>query len=94
MYMNNSNLVRVNVMLDQDELAQLDAKAASTGTSRSSLLREAVRFYLTSGAQGGHRAVPKSEKEIADILAEARRLAELNRGWDGLAELRRWRDRA
>ncbi len=88
---NGENLTRVNIMLDPAELAVIDAKAGELGISRSALVRDAIHAYLESGCRP---FIPASEDKVAALIAEARRLAKVNQGWDGLAELRRGRDRS
>lgn len=86
-----NGLVRVNVMLTQAMLDELDKMAAEQGTSRSALLREAVSRLLSAGRvprrQEGSLFPMASRRQMTfeEALEVSRKVAEKLKGWDGVA---------
>ena len=97
-----SGLTRVNVMLEQEMLNELDKTAQKQGVSRSAMLREAIAQLLRGRrSEPGQLAQPASlfpdapirrmtPEEVVEAIEKA---AEELAGWDGMAELFRWRRR-
>ena len=78
---------KVNVSLPQDVLRELDKAARDSRTSRSAFLAQAVKHYLEQ----------KEEQQQSETRRQAAaaidRFRKTYGGWDGTAEVLRWRDR-
>ncbi|NPV81146.1 MAG: CopG family transcriptional regulator [Firmicutes bacterium] len=92
------DLVRVNVMLSREDLAALDDMAQAEGLSRSAMLRRIISRAMND--EPGHRGIgfPVVESIPVSITFEealevARGAAKRLKGFDGIAEIRRWRER-
>jgi metal-responsive CopG/Arc/MetJ family transcriptional regulator len=77
---------KVNVSLSQDILDELDKAARDSHTSRSAFLAEAVKHYLEEKEAEARRQRMKEAAEAID------RFREEFGGWDGTAEVLKWRD--
>jgi metal-responsive CopG/Arc/MetJ family transcriptional regulator len=80
-------VAKINVSLPEDVLRELDKAARDARTSRSAFLAEAVKHYLEQ----------KEEEQQSETRRQAAasidRFRETYGGWDGTAEVLRWRDR-
>jgi metal-responsive CopG/Arc/MetJ family transcriptional regulator len=83
-------MVRINVILSEDILEQIDGIAKQEKKSRSLLLREAAE-----------KAIEERRNKIEGLRRRARREAAFEAvdrlkkkcgTWDGVAEIRKWRD--
>jgi len=83
-------MVRVNLSIDEKELQELDRIKEKENISRSKLIREAIALY---------------KKEFEKIDLENRRIEKIknairiqndlrkySKGWDGVSEIRKWRE--
>lgn len=93
------DLVRVNVMLSREDLAELDRMAEVWGLSRSALLRDLVsqaarKERTRDGALPPlpELGVPVRRMTFEQALQVARSAAARLKGFDGVAEIRRWRE--
>lgn len=77
---------KVNVSLSREVLQDLDKAARESRTSRSAFLTRAVRHYLAEKDEEQKRE--KREQAAAAID----RFREEFGGWDGTAEVLKWRD--
>jgi len=80
-------VVKINVSMPKDMLEELDRVARESHTSRSAFLAQAVKDYLEKLEE--ERKREKRRKAAAEID----RLREKFGGWDGTAEVLKWRDR-
>ncbi|MFZ5923889.1 MAG: CopG family transcriptional regulator [Bacillota bacterium] len=92
------DLVRVNVMLSRDDLATLDIMAQARGVSRSALLRDiisqATRMEHLKAAVRPSVLTPAARRmTFEEALQVARDAAKRLKGFDGVGEIRKWRDR-
>ncbi len=78
---------KVNVSFPQDILQELDRAARESHTSRSAFLARAVKHYLEEKDEEQKRRECKEAAEAID------RFREEYGGWDGTAEVLKWRDR-
>ena len=77
---------KVNISISQEVLQNLDKAAHESRTSRSAFLTRAVRYYLEE-----RNAAQQREKcEQAAVAID--RFREEFGGWDGTAEILKWRD--
>jgi len=85
------NAARIMISLPHILLAEVDQVAKAEQRSRSELIRDALRMYLQT-RQGRRRPGdnPVVQRAVAHQDAVARQDAV---PWDGVAEIRRWRDR-
>jgi len=82
--------VKINITLPEEELREADAFVQKQGNTRSGLIQQALRFFIEQKEKG------KREKEKRDGLikaaSEIRQLREKSGKWDGVAEIRKWRE--
>ncbi len=77
---------KVNVSLSQDILDELDKAARESKTNRSAFLAEAVKHYIEEKNEQAKR------EEMKEAAAAMDRIREEFGGWDGTAEVLKWRD--
>lgn len=80
-------VVKINVSLPEDVLAELDVAAREAHASRSAFLVQAIKHYLDE--KDNER---KREKRV-QAAAAMDRFREQYGDWDGTAEVLKWRDR-
>jgi len=82
--------VKINITLPEEELREADAFVQKQGNTRSGLIQQALRFFIEQ------KEKEKREKEKRDGLTKAaseiRQLREKSGKWDGVAEIRKWRE--
>ncbi len=83
-------MARVNNIMQDDLLEEIDKAATQDNLSRSGLLQEAARAYLDRRRHQREAAERKSKMEKAAV--EMDRLAEKSGKWDGVKILRHFRD--
>ncbi len=81
---------RVNVVLPDDLLDELDRAATEDNLSRSGVLQKASRFYLAHRREQRERAERQARMQKA--ATEMDRLAEKFGKWDGVKIIRQFRD--
>lgn len=79
-------VAKINVSLPEDVLKQLDEAAREAHASRSALLVQAVKRYLEEKEEERKREKRRQAAATMD------RLREEFGGWDGTAEIIKWRD--
>lgn len=77
----------MNVSLPEDVLENLDKAAREAGASRSSFLAEAVAHYIVEKEE------EKKQRKRVQAAKDMDRFREKYGGWDGTAEVLKWRDR-
>lgn len=83
-------MARVNIVIKDDLLQEIDRAATQDNLSRSGLLQEAARSYLAKRREQREAAERKMKMEKA--AAEMDRLAEKFGKWDGVKIIRHFRD--
>ncbi|MBW2058999.1 MAG: type II toxin-antitoxin system HicB family antitoxin [Deltaproteobacteria bacterium] len=82
--------IKINITLPQDELESIDKYAKEENTTRSGLILRALRSFMR------RREEEKAEKERRSVIKRAsldiKKLRTKAGKWDGVAEIRRWRD--
>ncbi len=82
-------MVRINALLSENIINELDKIAKDEHKSRSSLLREAAVKLIE---EHNHRAEKRLRKErIEKAIDIQNRLRKKSGKWNGVAEVRRWR---
>ena len=81
---------KINITLPEEELRRVDAFTQSQGGSRSGLIQQALRFFI----EQKEKEKLEGEKREAMIKAasEIKQLREKSGKWDGVAEIRKWRE--
>ncbi len=79
-------VVKVNVSLPENVLKELDEAARQFHVSRSAFLTQAVQHFLE--AKDAERRMEQRRR----AAAEMDRIREEYGGWDGAAEIIKWRD--
>ena len=84
-------VVKINITLPEEELRKADAFTRRQGDTRSGLIQQALRFFLE------YKKRDEEEKERRERMVKAaleiKELKEKSGEWDGVAEIRRWRER-
>jgi metal-responsive CopG/Arc/MetJ family transcriptional regulator len=83
-------MVRINAILREDIVEELDSIAREEHKNRSELLRVAAEKLIAE-----HRLRREEELRRARLersVATQERLREKSEGWDGVAEVRKWRE--
>ena len=84
--------MRINASLTDDLLKKIDEAASEQNKSRSRFIREATEKYIAE-----HERMKEEEKR-KEAFAQAIRLQDKLRKksgkWDGVGEVRRWREKA
>ncbi len=83
-------MARVNIIMQDDLLEEIDKTATQDNLSRSGLLQEAAKAYLDRRRREREAAERKMRMEKA--AAEMDRLAEKFGKWDGVKIIRHFRD--
>lgn len=83
-------VVKINITLPEEELRKVDAFTRRQGDTRSGLIQQALRFFLE------YKKKEEEEKErrerMANAALEIKELKEKSGEWDGVAEIRKWRE--
>lgn len=81
---------KINITLPEEFLKEIDKTAKQECITRSEFLRKAVKTYWEV------RKVKQAEKERSRKITEAieiqRKLRKKAGDWDGVAEIRKWRE--
>lgn len=85
-------MARFVVTVPEEFLEEVDSRARTEHRSRSELVREALRTYLSSGGRRGDISARPEVKRALQIQAETRRALE-GSGYSGSEAVRRMRDR-
>ncbi len=83
-------MVRINAVLSEEIVEQLDNLAREEHKNRSELLREAAENLIAE-----HRRRQEEERRRARLeraVAAQDRLRNKSGAWDGVAEVRKWRE--
>jgi len=83
-------MLRVNAIFEEGFLKKMTQVAREEHLSRSELIRKAVTDYLARREQ--NRQNRKRQKSVAEAILVQDALRQKAGDWDGLAEVRRWRD--
>ncbi len=85
-----SRTMKINITLPENELSRIDEYRKQEGTTRSGLILRALRSYIK-----------RKEEEVAQRMrrlaiqrasSDIRKLRVKAGNWDGVAEIRKWRD--
>lgn len=83
-------VVKINITLSEEELRKVDAFTRRQGDTRSGLIQQALRFFIE------YKKKEEEEKErrerMVNAALEIKELKEKSGEWDGVAEIRKWRE--
>lgn len=82
--------MKINITLPEDELSRIDRYRKEEGTTRSGLILRALRSYIkrkeeTAAERMRRQAIHRASSDIRKLRAKAG-------NWDGVSEIRKWRD--
>lgn len=83
-------MVRINAVFSDEMIKQLDNIAQDLKKSRSMLLREAAKMLIEDYQQGVEDAIRKEKIKNAITVQDS--LRKKAGRWDGVAEIRKWRE--
>ena len=82
--------MKINITLPEDDLSKIDRFTKEEGTTRSGLILRALRSYMKTKEE---EAAEKSKRlAMQKASSDIRRLRGKAGEWDGVAEIRKWRD--
>lgn len=81
---------KINITIPSDFLKKVDRTAKEERLTRSELLRKAVETYWE--ARKAKQAEKKRIQNIREAMEIQERLREKAGKWDGVAEIRKWRE--
>lgn len=84
--------MRINAVLTDDLVKKIDAVAKEQKKSRSKFIREASERYIAE-----YKREKEEEMRMKKFASAARiqdRLRKKGGAWDGVAEIRKWREKA
>jgi metal-responsive CopG/Arc/MetJ family transcriptional regulator len=84
-------MVRINAVLSEDIIEELDNIAREEHKNRSALLREAAETLIAEHHRRREEERRKARLKSAVTIQD--RLREKAGAWDGVAEVRKWRER-
>jgi metal-responsive CopG/Arc/MetJ family transcriptional regulator len=84
-------MLKINVSFPEDFLAEIDEIAKEEGKSRSKILREAVKNYIKNYRE--KKAEEKRKANIQEAIKIQDKLRKKAGNWNGVAEIRKWRER-
>ncbi|TET13807.1 MAG: ribbon-helix-helix protein, CopG family [Actinobacteria bacterium] len=81
---------RINLSIDEKELQELDYMSGKVNISRSKLIREAIQLYKKEFDKKNmeNRRIEK----IKNAIRIQDSLRKYSKGWDGVSEIRKWRE--
>jgi len=83
--------VRINAILSHELVRALDAIAHEEKKSRSQLLREGAEKIIAEYERQSEER--RRQVKMQQAMAVQDRLREKSGTWDGVAEIRKWRDK-
>ncbi|MBU1262146.1 hypothetical protein KKG61_08220 [bacterium] len=83
-------MLKINITFPEKLLEEVDSMANQLKKKRSRFLRDAVEVYI----QECKRSIEEMERrrDIEEAMVVQDRLRKKTGDWDGVAELRKWRD--
>lgn len=82
--------VKINITLPAEELKRIDAFARKHGNTRSGLVQRALHFYVKQ--KEVEEEERKKREGMTKAIVEIRQLQQKSGDWDGVPEIRKWRE--
>jgi metal-responsive CopG/Arc/MetJ family transcriptional regulator len=82
--------VKINITLPEEELKEVDVFVQRQGNTRSGLIQQSLRFFIE---QKEREEIEKEKREgMIKAASKIKQLREKSGEWDGVAEIRKWRE--
>ncbi|MBM3705347.1 MAG: ribbon-helix-helix protein, CopG family [Actinobacteria bacterium] len=82
--------MRINLSLSSKDLEELNKLSKHAGLTRSEFIRKLIEFYKAEAEI--KRLEEARRKELADAVRVQERLSSIAGKWDGVSQIRKWRD--
>jgi len=82
--------MKINITLPEDELSRIDRYTKEEGTTRSGLILRALRAYIKRKKEQAQEKIRRLG--IKRASSDIRKLRVKAGKWNGVAEIRKWRD--
>ncbi len=82
--------VKINITLPKEELKEVDAFTKRRGYTRSGFILRALRFFIEHKEQDEEER--KRQAERMKAISGIKQLREKSGEWDGVSEIRKWRE--
>ena len=82
--------VKINITLPGDELARIDQHVQEEKTTRSGLILKSLKSYIERKEE--EAAEKKRRSAIRQAASDIKKLRAKSGRWNGVAEIRKWRD--
>ena len=83
-------MVRINISIDEKDLKELDRLSSLTNLTRSGFIRKATELYKSELEK--QKLEEKRKKELKEAIKIQEELSKLSEDWDGVSEIRKWRE--
>jgi len=83
-------ITKINITLSEEDLKKIDEFAKKESFTRSGFIREAVKFYIAKVEVGEEER--KKRERMKRAVVGIRQLRKKAGDWDGVSEIRKWRD--
>ena len=83
-------MVRVNLSINEQELQILDDMVKNQNVTRSRLIRDAIKLYKRKFDRMDMEN--KRIERISNAIKIQDRLSKYSKDWDGVSEIRKWRE--
>jgi len=83
-------ITKINITLSEEELKKIDKFVKKESSTRSGFIREAVKHYMTEVEISEEER--KKRERMKKAVTGIRKLRKKAGNWDGVSEIRKWRD--
>ena len=83
-------MVRINISIDEKDLKELDRLSNLADLTRSRFIKKAINLYKTEVEK--QKLEEKRKKELKEAIKIQEELSKLAGDWDGVSEIRKWRE--
>jgi len=82
--------VKINITLPEEELKEVDAFVQRQGDTRSGVVQQALRSFMEQKEKD--EEAKRIRAEMLKAISGIRQLRQRSGEWDGVAEIRKWRE--
>ena len=82
--------VKINITLPEEELREVDAFVQRQGDTRSGVVQQALRSFIEQKEREDEER--KRRQEMTKAISGIKQLREKSGEWDGVSEIRKWRE--